>query len=174
MKSLKRLPKFGADPDGIADAHRVFFAERLDGQSVKQWQKRKINDKMKVKKAKEKRGKLLNFKKASAEVQAGLLEARAVEWKKWVDFNAGIIVMGEQLDDLLREGHQEIPTQWIEVDKNEAKRKPGEEPLPPIYKSRLVGRGDLEKGIENIRSDSPTCDIEAQNLIFMQLHTSLQ
>ena len=27
-------------------------------------------------------------------------------------------------------------------------------------------RGDLEKSIENIRSDSPTCDIEAQNLIF--------
>ena len=45
-------------------------------------------------------------------------------------------------------------------------RKPGGPPVPPKYKSRLVVRGDLEKGIENIRSDSPTCDIEAQNLIF--------
>ena len=38
--------------------------------------------------------------------------------------------------------------------------------VPPKYKSRLVVRGGLGKGIENIWSDSPTCDIEAQNLIF--------
>ena len=38
--------------------------------------------------------------------------------------------------------------------------------MEPLTRSRLVGRGDLEKGIENLRSDSPTCDIEAQNLIF--------
>ena len=38
--------------------------------------------------------------------------------------------------------------------------------VPSKYKSRLVVRGDLEKEIDNVRSDSPTCDIEAQNLIF--------
>jgi len=122
--------------------------------------------KMEAKRAKEKKGKLINFKKASAEIQQGLLEARAVEWKKWTDFNAGIIVMGQQLQELLDEGFQELPMQWIETDKNEHLRKPGGPMVPPKLKARLVGRGDLERGTENIRSDSPTCDVEAQNLIF--------
>ena len=54
----------------------------------------------------------------------------------------------------------------MEIDKNEHLRKPGGPDLEPNTRSRLVGRGDLEKGIENLRSDSPTCAIEAQNLIF--------
>ena len=37
--------------------------------------------------------------------------------------------------------------------------------MPAWYKSRLVGRGDLEKQ-EQIRSDSPTCDVEGVNMIF--------
>ena len=36
--------------------------------------------------------------------------------------------------------------------------------VPPKYKSRLVVRGDLEEG--DPRSDSPTADLEAQNMIF--------
>ena len=75
-----------------------------------------------------------------------MLKSRAGEWKKWVDYKAGIIITGDMLDELLREGYQEIPTQWVEVDKNEHLRKPGGPPVPPKYKSRLVVRGDLEKG----------------------------
>ena len=71
---------------------------------------------------------------------------RHQHWYTLVDFNAGIIITGDMLDELLREGYQEIPTQWVEVDKNEHLRKPGGPPVPPKYKSRLVVRGDLEKG----------------------------
>ena len=53
--------------------------------------------------------------------------------------------------------------QWIETDKNAHKRTPGVV-VEPLYKSRLVARGDLED--TNLRSDSPTCDVEGQNLIF--------
>ena len=37
--------------------------------------------------------------------------------------------------------------------------------LRPTYKSRLVGRGDLE-GLDGLRKDSPTADIESHNLLF--------
>ena len=36
--------------------------------------------------------------------------------------------------------------------------------VEPMRKSRLVARGDLED--TDARSDSPTCDIEGQNLVF--------
>ena len=68
-----------------------------------------------------------------------------------------------QYDELIREGHQVIPTQWVELDKNHNKRLL-DPTVEPNYKSRLVVRGDLEKG--DPRSDSPTASIEAQNLVF--------
>ena len=37
--------------------------------------------------------------------------------------------------------------------------------MPPEFKSRLCGRGDLE-GIDGLRADSPTAEIEAHNLLF--------
>ena len=55
-----------------------------------------------------------------------------------------------------------IPTQWVELDKNHNKRL-----LDPTveakYKSRLVVRGDLEKG--DPRSDSPTAGIDPLRLL---------
>ena len=56
--------RFGAEPDGVADRHRVFFAERIDSRSVRRWERLQISEKMKIKKANEKRGKLLNLKKS--------------------------------------------------------------------------------------------------------------
>ena len=109
-------------------------------------------------------GKTINFRKAPPEVQQGLLASRRVEWQKYQMFNAAEPVMGEALQELLDAGRQAIPMQWIDSDKNEHKRVPGAGYVEPKYKSRLVGRGDLEHG--DVRSDSPTCDIEAQNLIF--------
>ena len=64
---------------------------------------------------------------------------------------------------MLDQGYQSIPTQWIEVDKNDAIRTPSGPYVPPKYKSRLVGRGDLDS--IDVRSDSPTAEIEAQNLV---------
>ena len=37
--------------------------------------------------------------------------------------------------------------------------------VPPEYKSRFCGRGDQE-GIDGLRSDSPTAEIESHNLLF--------
>ena len=41
------------------------------------------------------------------------------EWQQWVDFHAGIPLQGDELKEILDEGYQEIPMQWVDVDKNE-------------------------------------------------------
>ena len=61
--------------------------------------------------------------------------------------------------ELLDEGHRIIPTQWIETDKAEHRRRSGGEYVAPELKSRLVGCGQFEDTV-GIRTDSPTCDIE--------------
>ena len=66
---------------------------------------------------------------------------------------------------LLDEGHEIVPTRWVDVDRNAHKRRKGGPEVPPEYKSRLTGRGDLEN-LDGIRTDSPTAEIEAHNLIF--------
>jgi len=164
------MPKFGTEgyDDRWCHHYRCFYAERMEGfKPVKDWSNAKAS-KLKQKKSKEKRGKLLNYNKQTEEVQAGMMEARTKEWKKWEDFNAGILIQGKELNDILSEGFQEIPTQWVETDKNEFLKREDDPTYVHVskYKARLVARGDLEKGTENIRSDSPTCDVEAQNLIF--------
>ena len=111
---------------------------------------------------------LTHFKTAHPKIQAGLMASRQKEWDKWKNFHAGIMMNGPELQELIDEGHTPIPTQWVEVDKKDPLRKPDTpiEEHETELKSRLVVRGDLEKGTENLRSDSPTCDTEAQNLIF--------
>ena len=70
----------------------------------------------------------------------------------------------EKLAELLGEGYKLVPTQWIEIDKNDHLRRPGSPPVDPQYKSRLVVRGDLEESL-GIRTDSPTCPMEGVNMI---------
>ena len=62
------------------------------------------------------------------------------EWKKWMDFNAGVVVEGQILKELLDDGNQLLPTQWIENDQNDHLRRPGVK-HDPDYKSRLVACG---------------------------------
>ena len=67
-----------------------------------------------------------------------------------------------------RDGAEQLGTQWVETDKNEHLKLTSEDgSVPknyvPNYKSRLVARGDEE--IAEIRSDSPTCDMEVINII---------
>ena len=50
------------------------------------------------------------------------------------------------------------------IDKNEHKRREGGPHVGPLFKSRLVSRGDLEETI-GVRTDSPTCDIEGLNIL---------
>ena len=144
------------------EALRVFFSDRVEAdKQVLQWRKRRKN--FTSKKQKEKHGKILMYHKCPEDVQKELDKSRAKEWAKWQDFSAAIILDDAQYDELIREGHQVIPTQWVELDKNHNKRLL-DPTVEPNYKSRLVVRGDLEKG--DPRSDSPTASIEAQNLVF--------
>ena len=80
-----------------------------------------------------------------------------------MDFDAGVIVQDEVLDELLSEGHSMLPTQWIETDKREHLKRQGQA-HEPEYKSRLVACGQHENR-EGLRTDSPTAGDEALNLI---------
>ena len=108
-------------------------------------------------------GKTLRYDNLSQEHQKGLDASRATEWKKWMDFGAGVKVQGEILDELIGEGHRPIPMQWIDTDQNEHLIRPGTKHVPK-FKSRLVGCGQFEDRT-GIRSDSPTCDVEGLNLV---------
>ena len=89
--------------------------------------------------------------------QAGMTESRKAEWTKWKQFNAVYPVLGAELEQLLAQGHKPIPLQWIEIEKNEHKRREGGPHVAPLFKSRSISRGDLEE------TTSPTCDIEGLN-----------
>ena len=96
-------------------------------------------------------------------LQKGIDGSRETEWGKWRQFNAALDLTEEQYQKLKAEGHEEVPLKWVDTDKNDVLR--GTKPdIEMERKSRLVTRGDLESG--DIRSDSPTADIEAQNEIF--------
>ena len=140
---------------------RAFFSDRLEEPAVKEWKKRKAS--YVKKKQKEKNGKLLDYSKCSDELKRKLDETRAKEWAKWKEFGASVVIDSKQLKELLDEGHQVIPTQWVELDKNYNKRMV-DPTVEEKLKSRLVVRGDLEKG--DPRSDSPTASLEAQNMVF--------
>ena len=93
-----------------------------------------------------------------------MTESRKVEWNKWKHFNAVYPVSGPELEQLLDQGHKPIPLQWVDTDKNEHKRREGGPYVAPLFKSRLVSRGDLEE-TTGVRTDSPTCDIEGFNIL---------
>ena len=55
------------------------------------------------------------------------------------------------------EGQHCVPTKWVVTEqKSSGKNEP--------YKARMCIRGDLEKGKENIRTDSPTASKDAIKL----------
>ena len=115
-----------------------------------------------VKKGKKSRN--INFETSDQFTQSGLTESRKVEWNKWKHFNAVYPVSGPELEQLLDQGHKPIPLQWVDTDKNEHKRREGGPYVAPLFKSRLVSRGDLEE-TTGVRTDSPTCDIESLNIL---------
>ena len=105
-----------------------------------------------------------NFETSNQFTQSGLTESRKAEWAKWKQFNAVFPVSGPELEQLLVQGHKPIPLQWVDIDKNEHKRREGGPHVAPLFKSRLVSRGDLEE-TTGVRTDSPTCDIEGLNIL---------
>ncbi len=67
-------------------------------------------------------------------------------------------------EELIRNGAECIPTQWIELDRAERFRVPDGPEVQPDFKSRLVSRGDLEECIA--RSDSPTTSETGVCIVF--------
>jgi hypothetical protein len=153
----------GPQEDEASEAFACFMSNRVVSEDSHKWKQGRGKN-FAAKKRREQAGKELNFNRSEDDVQAGLLKSRAAEWEKWMKFNAATVVMGAELEELIKSGQQLLPMRWVETDKNEPKRVPGGPKLEPIYKSRLVARGDLEKA--DVRSDSPTADVEAQNLVF--------
>ena len=91
-------------------------------------------------------------------------KSRLKEWNNYLSFGAAKIIKYQEAQRLINElGAEELPTQWIERDKNEFKRINNAD-IPPEMKSRLVARGDLSKIWS--RSDSPTADKEAIFIVF--------
>ena len=82
---------------------------------------------------------------AMPDVQAAI----AAEISKYKSFQAF-----KEVED---QGQKSIPTRWVVTEQSTSGKK---EP----YKARLCIRGDLERGKENIRSDSPTASKEAIKL----------
>ena len=80
---------------------------------------------------KEARGKTLNYEKETAEVRAGLDGSRRVEWDKWLQFVAGRPCRGKELEQLLDEGHEIVPTRWVDVEKAAHKRRKNGPVIPP-------------------------------------------
>ena len=110
-----------------------------------------------------KKSKKINFETSDQFTQAGLTESRKVEWAKWKQFNAVYPVSGPNWKNCWSRD-KPIPLQVVEIDKNEHKRREGGPHVAPMFKSRLVSRGDLEE-TTGVRTDSPTCDIEGLNIL---------
>jgi len=156
-KKARLTAMYSARDEEVTDELIAFIAERLQTRMGKKYASK--NQK------KEARGKTLNFERETYEVRTGLEASRGVEWSKWQLFQAGKPCRGKELQQLLEEGHEVIPTRRVDVDRNAHKRQTNGPEIAPEYKSRLTGRGDLEI-IDGLRADSPTADIESHNLVF--------
>jgi hypothetical protein len=102
--------------------------------------------------------KVIHFDSAPPDVQEGLRASRAKEWNKFVQFAAVPITE----DNLLAEGHVVVPSKWAHTDK--AEHKEGSPDYAPVWKSRVVSRGNFET-TEGLRSDSLTADIDFHLLV---------
>ena len=107
----------------------------------------------------------LRFGSCSKEIQEGLLRSREKEWDKWTEFNAGVVLTQEEVEELRDDGITVQPMQWVETDKAAHKRREGGPYVEPILKSRLVGCGNCED-TDGIRTDSPAGDVDSHNLVF--------
>ena len=108
-------------------------------------------------------GKQFNYFREPEWIRKGIDESRRAEWQKWSRFMAVRPIERAEAEALIREGHSAIDTQWIDTDKNLHLKREGHS-HEVQFKSRLVERGDQET-TEGIRTDSPTAEIEAVNLV---------
>ena len=106
-------------------------------------------------------GRELVFEKESLDVQKSLNATRVKEWGNWQRYTDGKWIDFKELAEMKKDqpNLRVIPTRWVDVNKAE----PGSD---PVYKSRLVVRGDLEDASQ-MRTDSPTCSMEMMSLTFI-------
>jgi hypothetical protein len=147
VELLKRLKRSEDDPE-----RQAFIAERVE---IPLGTNKNVRKQM--------AGKNLKYDQCDARTKALLDKSRLKEWKKWMDFDAGVVIEGDLLRELLSEGASMLPTQWIETDQNEHLKRPGQHHVPDL-KSRLVACGQYEDKA-GLRTDSPTADVEALNLV---------
>jgi len=138
------------------DEYVAFYSERVPSGA------KEISTKMQKKQALEKQGKLLKYGKQPIDVQKLLNESRLTEWNRYKKFEAVTVISEKEATQLIEAGAECLPMQWIELDKNEARRTEGST-LPPNMRSRMVARGDLER--QTNRTDSPTVADEAVLMI---------
>ena len=82
--------------------------------------------------------KSIHYESTPPEVQKSLRTSRAQEWSKFESFGV-VPLTPDQVQELVTEGHQTIPSKWVDV--NKAQYKNGRAPnYQPQYKSRLVPR----------------------------------
>ena len=89
-----------------------------DAVAYNAWRHPGIKKKMNL----EKKGKLIVYRKADNETQRLLDEARVKEWGNWKTLGGSRLVSAKQAAELIARGSEELPSQWIELDKNEALR----------------------------------------------------
>ena len=95
--------------------------------------------------------KSIHFESAPPEVQKAPQASRDQEWSKFESFGAVVPLTPDQVQELVAEGHQIIPSKWVDVDKDQYKK--GRDPnYQPQYKSRLVSCGNFECS-DGLRSD---------------------
>ena len=63
-------------------------------------------------------GKQFNYEMETEETRKGIDGSRKDDWEKWQKFMAVRPVEGDELKQLLNEGHKPISTQWIDTDNN--------------------------------------------------------
>ena len=105
----------------------------------------------------------INYGRASDEMKRKLNESRAKEWSNWLKYKAIRFPTQAEIESLLLAGESVIPMRWVDIDKNEKLRAPGDTTIPEKLQSRLVIRGDLEDG--NFRTDCPTASSTAVHIL---------
>ena len=164
---VENLPEFQQDEKKkkmyeIFEQSKTFMSDRIrtkDAVAYNAWRHPGVKKKMNL----EKKGKLLVYRKVDGKSQQLLDAAREKEWGNWKSLAGSKLVSAKQAEELRARGSEELPSQWIELDKNEALRVESGEHLDPKMKSRLVARGDMSTVFA--RTDSPTADKESVFLV---------
>ena len=108
--------------------------------------------------------KSIHYESAPPDVQKNIMDARTKEWNKFLEFAAVVEIPKKDTEKLIAEGHQCIPSKWVDVDKNQFIKERTDQEYVPKFKSRLVLCGNFEVS-KGLRSDTPTADTEAHNIL---------